>query len=126
MSSTRPPPPIPAVRTELTTSPRSDAYPAPAALDGTAGGAAIATFIKFHPFMAFFCWVAHIQHLGQLSPEAEVRQLRADHTKLYWICLWLDMIILAVAVVGVLILAGAVAFKAVWPILPANTTNPAQ
>ena len=64
--------------------------------------------------MAFFCWLAYIQTPGPQSPEAGVFKLRADCKKLYWFCLTLDMLILLAAVVGVLALAAAVAYKALW------------
>jgi hypothetical protein len=107
------PVPIPVDKTEITESPRTDH--APAGLDGTPGSTALAAFLRFHPFMAFFCWLADAQYpASHYFAEMRVAKHREACPKLYWVCVVLDMLVTLVAVAGILVLAGAVAYKAVW------------
>ena len=60
-----PTPPIPIDRTEIDRSPRTDRDSlAPGGLEGTPGSEALAAFLRFHPFMAFFIWLSDVQYSG--------------------------------------------------------------
>ena len=83
----------------------------PAGIDGAPGSAALAAFIGFHPFMAFFIWLAKLQSPDTATDAARVAQYRAECRRLYWTCVASDFIVTAIAVLGVLALAGVVAYK---------------
>ena len=110
-----PTPPIPIDRTEIDRSPRTDRDSlAPGGLEGTPGSEALAAFLRFHPFMAFFIWLSDVQYSGAHPGDLRVAKHREACGRFYWTCVVFDFIVTAVAVVGILILAGVVAYKAVW------------
>ncbi|MFI6432486.1 hypothetical protein [Rhodococcus oryzae] len=99
-------------RKEVTTSPKTDDHAAPPAeLDGHS--IALSAFLKFHPFMAFFCWVAHAQFPANHRAETRVAKLREGSKRFYWTCVLLDLVVTFVAVAGLIAIAAAVAYKAV-------------
>jgi len=106
--------PIPVDKTEITKSPRTDRDDAPTGIEGTPGSTAFSAFLRFHPFMAFFCWLADAQYPSSHFAEMRVAQHREAAPWLYWICVFFDMVVTLIAVSGLLVLAGAVAYKAVW------------
>lgn len=84
-----------------------------------AGSQALSAFIKFHPFMAFFCFLADLQyHPAQHHAEARVATLRSNSPWLYWICVGLDFILTLVAVTAVVCIAGAIAYKSLIGEIP--------
>lgn len=107
--------PVPAEVEEITQAPRTDRNSVtPSGLEDTPGSTALAAFIRFHPFMAFFCWLADAQFPAHQLAEVRVSKHRDNSPKLYWICVSLDMLVTLTAVVGVIALAATVAYKAVW------------
>lgn len=112
-------------RQEVTTSPRTDdpATP-PAELDGHS--IALSAFLKFHPFMAFFCWIAHVQFPSNHKAETRVSKLREQSKKFYWVCVTLDVLVTFVAVAGLIAIAAAVAYKAVGADIFETAAEPAK
>lgn len=109
------PVPTPVDPREITESPQTDRDThVPAGLDGAPGSSTLAAFLRFHPFMAFFCWLADAQYPAHHIAEVRVAKHRVNSPKLYWICVGLDMVVTLVAVALTLVIAAAVAYKAVW------------
>lgn len=64
--------------------------------------------------MAFFTWLSDVQYPGAHSGDLRVAKHREACRRFYWTCVVFDFIVTAAAVVGLLVLAGVVAYKAVW------------
>ena len=64
--------------------------------------------------MAFFCWLADAQYPANHFVGMRVAKHREASPKLYWVCVFLDVLVTLIAVAGILVLAAAVAYKAVW------------
>lgn len=110
-----PVPPIPTDITEVTESPRTDhSIRAPEGLEGAPGSAALAAFLRFHPFMGFFIWLADMQYPATHTGDIRVAKHKEICPRLYWTCVAFDFVVTLLAVIGILVLAGAVAYKAVW------------
>ncbi|PBC54893.1 hypothetical protein [Rhodococcus sp. ACPA1] len=105
--------PIPTERQPMTHAPRTADVDGDLAPNLDAGSMALSAFMKFHPFMGFFCWIAHAQFPSHHRPETRVSKLRADSKWFYWTCVTFDMVVTIIAVVGLLIVAGTVAYKSV-------------
>lgn len=65
--------------------------------------------------MAFYCWLAEIQHGDHLSAQEKVARYRDNQRCMYWVCVVGDFIVTTLAVLFLLALAALVALKAVWP-----------
>ena len=95
----------------------------PSGAAGDLGGATLTRFLTYHPFMAFFCWLANQQFPSSHRPETWASRLRENSPRLYWVCVTLD-IILTLLVSLILIGAGAlIVYKSVW--LPLDGTSSA-
>lgn len=109
------PPPTPTDVEEITHGPRTERDEhAPAGLEGAPGSTALAAFLRFDPFTAFFCWLADAQFPAHHLAEVRVSSHREKCPRFYWTCVVLDMVVTLLAVIGLLVLAAAVAYKAVW------------
>lgn len=112
-------PPLPTDVEEITQAPRTDRDSnAPAAFGDAPGSTALAAFLRFHPFTAFFCWLADAQYPAHHLAEFRVASHREKCPKFYWTCVVLDMFVTLLAAAGILVLAAAVAYKAVWVSAP--------
>lgn len=74
------------------------------------GSAVLATFVRFHPCITYFCWLAGIQYPTGRR-EAKVSLLRHDSKFLYQACVVLDLIFTVIAATAVIALAALVAYK---------------
>jgi hypothetical protein len=81
---------------------------------GDLGSRTLSNLLRFHPFISFFCWLAHHQYPASHRPETRVSRLREDSPKFYWVCVVLDVMVVLCAVVGLLAAAGAVLYKTIW------------
>jgi len=64
--------------------------------------------------MAFFIWLSDVQYPVAHPGDFRVAKHREACRRFYWTCVVFDFIVTAAAVVGLLVLAGVVAYKAVW------------
>lgn len=78
------------------------------------GTATLVRLIGFRPFMTYFCWLAHRQNPNGHRPETRVKNLRNDHKLLYGVCVFLDLVVIFVAVVLLLLTGAAVLYKTIW------------
>lgn len=82
------------------------------------GGGLLAAFLRLHPFVGFFCWLADQQYGPEHRPDERVTKLinrsKASHN-LYRFCVAGDLFVTLIAAVGLLSLAVMIAAKAVWP-----------
>jgi hypothetical protein len=81
---------------------------------GEIGPGTLSQLVTFHPFMSFFCWLAHRQFSAQQAPEARVAQLKMNARGLYWLCVTLDLLVVLVSVLLLIAAASAVLYKTIW------------
>lgn len=89
-----------------------DGSRAPEQIEGQS--AALTTFLRFHPFMAFFCWLAHLQYEPEHTDSRRISIHRKRCPRFYWTCVTLDMLITFAVTVTIVGTAVGVAYKTLF------------
>ena len=74
--------------------------------------ASTAKFFPFQPFMNYFIRLSNAQYPESMSPQERVRRHRVESHRLYSVCVIADLVIMAVAMLILLGVAGALVYRA--------------
>ena len=67
---------------------------------------------QFQPFMNYFCRLSNAQYPESMAPEERVRRHRIESHRLYGACVIADLVIMALATLIILGVAGALVYRA--------------